>query len=80
MVGNVDVLDQMYWKLMVVYIKQKVVKWKKKGEEIKFLKGEGACWVKEFLSKVNISKLINGRVHKYQPPNWANVNICIFQK
>ena len=52
----------------------------KKGGETKFLKGHGACWVKEFLSNFNISKLINGRVHKYQPPNWANVNIFIFQK
>ena len=32
------------------------------------------------LSKVNVSKLINGRVRKYQPPKWANVNIYIFQK
>ena len=65
--------------MMVAYIKQKVVKWKKKVG--KLFKSEGGMLeIKEFSSKVNISKLINGRVRKYQPPKWANMKICIFQK
>ena len=53
----------------------------KKGGETKFFKSEGGMLgIKEFLSKVNISKLINGRVRKYQPSKWANMKICIFQK